>query len=1431
MTEENLYQDTDIAVIGYSCRFPKANTADEFWENLKNGRDCITRSSDKTDKKEIINAFGKLDNIYDFDANFFGISENTAAMMDPQQRMLLTICYEALENSGHRIDENKRIGLLAGASDFFYVWKSIFASDNPEEEKFLRFPFLDGTLTSKISYYLNLTGPSIPIKAACSTGLTAIHMAVQSLLSYECDIAIAGGVSINEKQDSYQRAEGTLSASGKTSPFDQSADGFVPANGAGVVVLRRLEDSIEERDSIKAVIKGSAINNDGKEKAGYTAPSVEGERRALEEALAVAGVNPEEVDYIETHGTATSMGDMIEIEAIRSVYGNRKKQNICKLGAVKANIGHTNYAAGMAGFLKTVLMLEHKKLVPTINHVVPNSELNFNNEFIVNTEYRDWKGDRLTAGVSSFGIGGANCHVIVQEYTGHSNVQDVDGDSIAVIPISARSTKEINKKKAQLLAYCEKKDCLSLQDIAYTLQTGREPFECRTAIVCSSFEEFTSKLLKNSPIDEIRMDSKRKPMFMFGGNNKYSWKQVKCLSKLHPVIEKGLYECFALLSEITEVDYEKSFEQGNETELMSTVLVFCVQYALGNFLKQLGVMPEYVFGYSSGEFLAAYFAGIFSLSDALRVYIARNRLFESLEPGLMISVMADEKEIAGYLRNSCEISAFNAPNRIMVSGIKSDIDVLKKELAEKNIYYTDLSVERAGHCALVKPILGELKKVLERIDFHKPKIRFLSSAKGRLVEEKEICTIDYWIEQTCLPVSFRQAVKSLGNSPDLFAVEISIGQQLSNFFNKSYGESQKQRAINLVSEERESLEKSLYIGLGNIWSRGCDINWQALYKTTPGRVALPSYPFEYKKYQLLSSSVNSPKQLKPAVKEIALLDGLSLGMKELRKYLEGQYDMVYLVQQRRPLNLDIDLASLVPGFKEIEKEILSITDPSLFWEQNELESVYDQLCVCLAADYFKEYEIFLKEGERISYDQIISIIRPVDTYKNLLDLLLGFLCKAQYINMADTGDKIIHVEKSINGICNLKEEVKSKIDSYPAFTKHMNLLKHCGEHYKKVINGEITGKEVLYPEGSFTMIREVYDETPTYQAAGVYANILAGAINSIAEASAKKLRILEVGAGTGTITWPILQKLEGFDVEYWFTDIGLPFILEAGKISEKSGYKNVKFKKLDISLDLKSQEIPVHYFDLVVSCAVIQSTTDMEAAFGNLSEALVNGGIQCLLQPVRTHPVREAIGGLTPDWWNYKQDKLRAGSVVNISISEWETLFRRNGYTNLCILEGTDSMVPSGAVFMGQLYGNADCYDTNDQSHDENERIVYVKDYSKECLDPLMEEYREKGIETVLPSDMTLEANSEGAKEKLLVFRNSTDKKLANLIYEILGINVRDMTQSIYEFDIDSLALLMLCSKIKAEFSIEFNPRDMFECSCLEEVADVIDRKSKESMR
>lgn len=866
----------DVAVIGMAARFPGAANIDQFWSNLECGVESITFFSDDellsagVDPQDVANphyikARGIIENIDLFDAEFFGFSPREARMMDPQQRIFLECCYEAL-NDAACVPEYRggQIALYAGASKSTYVnyLSDVESERHEEQDPRISLGNDSSYLATRVSYKLNLKGPSFCVQTACSSSLVAIHLAYQSLLTGECDVALAGGVSIDavQRKGYMYQAEGIASPDGHCRTFDARARGTVGGNGVGVVVLKRVADAIVDGDRIRAVIKGSAINNDGSRKIGYTAPSVYGQAEVISDALAMAEISADTVTYVEAHGTGTAVGDPIETTALTRAFREVTTRNgFCALGSVKTNIGHLDAAAGVAGFIKTVMAIERASLPASLHFEQANPLIDFEHSpFYVNTVLSAWKseGGPRRAGVSSFGIGGTNAHVLLQEPPTVPSTTPSGGPQILVL--SAKSEPALERATGDLAVYLASRPAASLSDIAFTLQVGREAFSHRRALICADVAEAAALLLAGDPacVYTGHIDDEPRALgFMFSGQGTQHVNMARDLYVTELAFRHHVDECCELLGphlglDLRDVLYppldrrEQDVDRLAQTALAQPAL-FVVEYALAKLWETLGISPQMMIGHSIGEYVAACLAGVFSLPDALLLVATRGRLMQGVPKGTMLAVSLAETELNEFIRSPLSIAAVNAPNQCVVSGPVDAVAAEEQRLKHLGIACRRLPISHAFHSLMMEPIVQSFIDQVSTIQLHTPHIPYISNVTGTWITSAQATDPVYWGLHVRRPVRFAEGLREVVAHRGTVLLEIGPGQTLTALARKQVPHDLPS-VFSSMRHSREELNDvvQLFDTLSKLWLAGLQPRWEGLYsRGTPHREPLPPYPF------------------------------------------------------------------------------------------------------------------------------------------------------------------------------------------------------------------------------------------------------------------------------------------------------------------------------------------------------------------------------------------------------------------------------------------------------------------------------------------------------------------------------------------------------------------------------------------------------------
>lgn len=884
----------EIAIIGLAGRFPDADDLSTFWTNLCEGRESIRFFSDEEllaagieaellAQPSYVRANGILSDITCFDAGFFGVTPAEAEVMDPQQRLFLESAWHALEYAGYgAYAAGTAIGVFAGCSHNGYLIHNLLPHLYSHQDRPIYQVMMGNDkdfLPARVSYALGLKGPSINIQTACSTSLVAVHLACKSLLDGECEMALAGGVGIKIPQTAgYVYQTGMIhSPDGHCRAFDAKAQGTTWGSGVGVVLLKPLAAAQADRDTIYAVIKGSAVNNDGALKLGFTAPGVEGQAEVIANAQARAGVAPDSISYIETHGTGTPMGDPIEVTALKRAFqaGADKKQ-FCALGAVKTNIGHLDIAAGIAGLIKTVLALQHKQIPPTLHFEQANPEIDFaHSPFYVNTQLRDWptNGTPRRAGVSSFGIGGTNAHVIVEEAPEPAAQSYASSRPWQLLILSARSQPTVEKMRTNLVAHLHHQPDLKLADAAYTLGVGRRQFAHRLAVVCCDTQDAIAALeaphrLRSGQVRvqvQSQAQSQDRPVtFLFPGQGAQYAGMGADLYQTEPVFREQIDSCAEQLQEELGLDLrhvlyppaqdgQAASPQLDQTWLTQPAL-FVTEYALARLWMSWGVRPHAMLGHSLGEYVAACLAGVFDLNTALSLVAQRGRLIWQQPAGAMLAVSLSAQEVLPVLTEGLSLAAINTAEVCVVSGSAAEIEALAAQLEKRSFACRRLRTSHAFHSGLLEPVVNSFRQLLRTVKLNAPELPFISNLTGTWIQPEQATAPEYWAQHLRQTVNFAAGVGEILHDHSGVVLEVGPGTTLSTFVrrhplanNGCLVLSSFRRPDQATAEETET--RTIVDSLARLWTAGVHVDWSGYYAHQRlSRIALPAYPFERQRY-------------------------------------------------------------------------------------------------------------------------------------------------------------------------------------------------------------------------------------------------------------------------------------------------------------------------------------------------------------------------------------------------------------------------------------------------------------------------------------------------------------------------------------------------------------------------------------------------------
>ena len=878
-----------IAIVGMAGRFPGAKSLEDFWRNIRDGVESLETFSDADlaaagvdaavaasagyVRKGTVLADAEL-----FDAGFFGLSPREAQILDPQQRIFLECAWEALEHAGYAADASQRAAAVyAGSGMNTYLLTQV-----------LRDPALIAAaggyqlmlasdkdfLCTRVSYKLDLRGPSITVQTACSTSLVAVITACRALFRGECDLALAGGVAVPFPQRAgYLFEPGMiLSPDGRCRPFDVLAAGTRPGAGCGIVVLKRLADAVADRDTIHAVIRGSAINNDGSAKAGYTAPSVDGQVEVIATAQALAGVEPRDIGYVEAHGTATPLGDPIEIAALTQVFrASTSERGFCRLGSLKANLGHLDAAAGVASLIKTVLALKHGEIPPLVNFTTPNPQLELESgPFVASASRSVWSSDApRRAAVSSFGIGGTNAHAVLEQAPLVRERSAPKGPHLLLL--SAKTASALENLTVQLARWLEAQPQVRMDDVEWTLQTGRRAFAHRRALVVDERMHALELLARphQSPVLNASHEGAARPVaFLFSGQGSQYPGMGATLYAGSGIYRDAIDRCAALLTPQLGVDLrtvifaDSSSRLIHETRLAQPAL-FVTEYALAALWASWGITPTAMLGHSIGEYTAAHLSGVMSLEDALAVVAMRGKLMQQMPPGAMAAVPMSAARLEQHLGNGVEIAAANAPELCTVAGPVEAVSELVRRLLATGVETRALHTSHAFHSGMMQPVLAPFAEYMRGIKLNPPTIPYLSNLTGTWISVAQATSPEYYAEHLRCAVKFEAGLRVLSSHSPSCLLEVGPGNALTLLARMTLAKQDQSRVLPSMARIGEARGDAAVVreAAGKLWLAGAELDFAGMHADSPAyRIPLPTYPFERQRYWVNANAAAVPVQ-------------------------------------------------------------------------------------------------------------------------------------------------------------------------------------------------------------------------------------------------------------------------------------------------------------------------------------------------------------------------------------------------------------------------------------------------------------------------------------------------------------------------------------------------------------------------------------------
>lgn len=1201
-----------IAIVGMGMRFPGGvRDADSYSDLLWSGRDAVTEippqrwsldalyASDPDQPGKMTTRHGGfLEDVDQFDAEFFGVSPREAASMDPQQRLVLEVGWEALEDSGRSpLGLNgASVGVYLGIANGDYG-RALFA--HPEMiDAYFSTGNAYSVAAGRLSYYLGLQGPSLAIDTACSSSLVAIHLACQALRLGECDLALAGGVNLiltPEMNINFSKAR-MMAADGRCKTFDAAADGYVRGEGCGMIVLRRLSDAMADGDRILAVIRGSALNQDGRS-GGLTAPNGPSQEAVIRAALDNAGIEASAVSYVETHGTGTPLGDPIEAGALGAVFKEDRSEPLL-IGSVKTNLGHLEAAAGIAGVIKVIQSLRRQEIPKNLHFHQGNPLIEWDAlNLTVASQARPWTpiAGRRIAGVSSFGFSGTNAHVLIEEAPLAPVPVAANGERpLHVLALSAREPGTLRDLAGRYVDRLT--DGSSLTDICFSANSGRAHFNHRLSVVGASATEMREALLAFSEgrshpgLSVGVVDESRRPRvaFLFTGQGAQHAGMGRALYETCPVFKQALDECARGFAPYLDRDlFQIMFSDPaiNEARYAHPT-IFSLQVALTRLWRSWGIEPIAALGHSLGEYAAAHAAGVFSLPDAIRLVAERGRLTQELPVGgAMAAVLATHDVVEAETARSegaLEVAGWNGPANAVIAGASEAIENAVARLQAAGVEAKRLRVSYAGHSRFVAPALPALGEALRTVDFKPPRLTLVANVSGKVAGPEEMSRPEYWTKQIREPVRFAQSMETLAGLGITHFIEIGPHPVLLGMGADCIP---GVGPVWLPSLHRDRSDwRDLAESLQRLYVDGATPDWASFDRDfSRARVSLPTYPFRRRRHWT---------DLGPSRTDNAIV------WPDLTKALDRQSSLA---------PLDFDAASYPDKWR-----------------------VLSRVTTAVAVAFFREAGLFLTAGERRTRDEVLSSANIGPSYRHLI---------GRWVNLL-VADGLLRPEGSYfvadrplpaPDLASVWREAEvSLTDNAPLLA----YLKHCGSLAGGVLTGRQSPLETLFPNGSFELAENLYRRSATMR----YINELAVAAVQIvaAKLSGRSLRILEVGAGTGGTTAAVAPAISSDRVHYVFTDVSDVFLDRARE--KFASYPFMEFRRFDLDQDPDAQGYAPASFDLVLSANAVHATTNLRTSLQRLRDLLAPGGILLLVESTTHFDWFDMSTGLIEGWQHFEDD-------------------------------------------------------------------------------------------------------------------------------------------------------------------------------------------------
>lgn len=1242
---EKVSPSEPIAIIGLGCKFPGAQNPEEFWELLRNAVDAITEvPGDRWDIDALYDSkpgsSGKMSTrwggfvkeVDKFDADFFEISPREAMQMDPQQRLLMEVAWEALEDAAIPPPQlsGTMTGVFIGVSTFDY---SLLQFGEPSEiDAYGGTGLAHSVAANRISYFLNLRGPSMAVDTACSSSLVAIHQACESLRRLECDLAVAGGVNLILRPEltialSHARM---MAGDGRCKTFDSRADGYVRSEGCGVIVLKRLSDAVRDGDTVSALIRGSAVNQDGRSN-GLTAPNGPAQEAVIRKALEQARVRPEEISFVECHGTGTSLGDPQEVEALNNVLGpGRQNHQKCWIGSVKTNIGHLEAAAGIAGVIKVMLSLKHRQIpahlhFKNINPLIPLA----NTPFAIPVRSEAWKSEspRL-AGVSSFGFGGTNAHLILEQGPEPQFVQSAIRRPLHVLTLSAKNAKALQAHAGALVKHLAAPRSASLENLCFTAATGRFHFGHRLAVVAESLAEVRERLSLFGPepkaegvyVGQIKGNTRPQIAFLFTGQGSQYVGMGRTLYETQPVFRRVLDQCDEILCphldrSLLSVMFPKAGDASplNETVYAQPAL-FSLEYALAELWRSWGITPDAVLGHSVGEYVAACVAGVFDLESGLRLVAMRARLMDALpRDGQMAVVFAGlevvSKAITGFAGEAA-IAAVNGPAITVISGRREAIAEILSTLKAEKIGHEVLTVSHAFHSPLMEPILKDFDHASRTIRYRSPRIPLISNVTGDRMLADAAPDAAYWTRHIRQPVLFERGITTLLQANFTHFLEcdpqptlLAMGKRCAATCDK-----QSETLFWLPSLRKRGDDwRTLLESVGRLYVSGASIDWKG-FDLGHGRklVSFPTYPFQRERFWVnvrVTSAQPTPSLIAafPSPKDVSRARAAAI-----------LWNNIVEAGRKR--------AAAGPVGSTFEKE------------KEKVESL-NNLSESLLVRSLKRLGVSAAKDEN-SLEKIGN--SPIQ--KRYLKAVAGWL---RHLSIRD--------HQTLTNSTELWEKVA---DLWRDEIYLPQLVRHCGQNLADVLSGEIDPLTLVFHKGSSEIMEKIYSESSLARYCnGILKDLVEATIRSTDQN--KQIRILEIGAGTGATTRFLLPVLPPSTTSYTFTDLGPGFLQQARE--KFAAFPFVEYQLLNIEKEPKDQGFASHSFDVVIAANVLHATASLAPTLDHVRTLLAPGGLLFLWEATQEQTWMDISFSPLEGWQRFEDHHLRPDQPL-LSPEKWNEI-------------------------------------------------------------------------------------------------------------------------------------------------------------------------------